>query len=352
MQRIFYHSDHDGKLSAYWALRYYTSYKSAEGTIEFYEMDYGKVFPLGEITSEDEVWIVDYSIEPEVMKALLAKGGIVYWVDHHKSAIEKYAGFFWGPGNPIRCITSEFAASTLVWGLVHFLHQSESHNGRLTRGDITEEVVAYIRNHQGEHSRDIPWATKWVGDWDTWTHAYPESTNFISGSQLWDLHPTSDFWDSANEYPAWGRCDIEDPHGTYIHCNEFLSQTVLAAGSVINQYRENFNAGYRKSFGYEVVWSVRGSEVGDVDLKCLVLNLGRCSSLAFGDAIKKYALCISTVYVKDHWQISLYSETIDTSKIASQFLYNGSRGGGHKGASGFSCKKLPWEGLNENPSLY
>jgi hypothetical protein len=327
MLRIFYHNDHDGKLAAYWSLQYYKREKDDYALVRLYEMDYGKTFPLEEIFKGDEVWIVDYSLEPEVMKSLRAKDGIVFWIDHHKSAIEKYADFDWGTFQTIRCTTSEFAASTLVWGVVQFLHQAENQNGRLLSGSITEEVVKYIR----EHKNKIPWATRYVGDWDTWTHAYDESIQFLYGSSLYDLSPISKFWDEVN----CGR-------------NESLSQplllsAVLQAGKVINQYKDNFNAEYRKSFGYEVTWP-NLQLVNDIeDLKCMVLNLGRCSSLAFGDAIKKYIICISTVYVKNHWQVSLYSESEDTSKIASQFLYNGSRGGGHKGASGFSCEKLPWE---------
>ena len=39
----------------------------------------------------------------------------------------------------------------------------------------------------------------------------------------------------------------------------------------------------------------------------------------------------------DKWTVSLYSTSVDVSEIAKKY-----GGGGHKGASGFHCKELPF----------
>jgi hypothetical protein len=329
MAKIFFHNDHDGKCAAYWVVEHYTEIKGFDmSRVECIEATYGFDPHLENIKPDEDVWIVDFSFESETFKKLLEITPNVVWIDHHKSSIEKFKDFNWientrAYANSVRCLTSEYAACVLTWAVCQ--------SWEMLAGDISNKVVAYIKEHQEE----IPWATRYVGDWDTWTHAYIESTQFLSGSSLYDLSPVSKFWAEIN----CGRNEnLYQPH---------LLSEVLRAGKIINQYKENFNADYRKSFAYEVEFPIfTASGEPAAFYQCLVMNLGRCSSLAFGDAIKEYDICISTVYVKDHWQVSLYSDkrmNIDVSWIASQFVYNGVRGGGHPGAAGFSCEKLPWE---------
>jgi nanoRNase/pAp phosphatase (c-di-AMP/oligoRNAs hydrolase) len=51
-----------------------------------------------------------------------------------------------------------------------------------------------------------------------------------------------------------------------------------------------------------------------------------------------YPVCIAYVHDGEKFTVSLYSTTVDVSKIAKKF-----GGGGHKGAAGFTCDKLPFE---------
>ena len=49
------------------------------------------------------------------------------------------------------------------------------------------------------------------------------------------------------------------------------------------------------------------------------------------------------VFDGTQFTISLYSEVVDVSEIAKKY-----GGGGHKGASGFHCKQLPFSKTGES----
>jgi len=73
--------------------------------------------------------------------------------------------------------------------------------------------------------------------------------------------------------------------------------------------------------------------------KCFAVNLGRCNSEYFKSIpVGKYDVLMPFVFDGDQYTVSLYSPTIDVSEIAKKH-----GGGGHKGASGFQCKELPFK---------
>lgn len=43
--------------------------------------------------------------------------------------------------------------------------------------------------------------------------------------------------------------------------------------------------------------------------------------------------------------VSLYSSKVDCRKLAEQHTWRGKKGGGHAGAAGFQCDKLPFKAL-------
>lgn len=303
MAKIYHHNDHDGRLAAFWA------FQNLGGSPEFIEMTYGKDAGLDKVKPDEEVWIVDFSFEPEVMKQLINITTNVVWVDHHISAIKKFDGFNWGDSKVIRCLSEKHAACMLTWAVATI-------NADMS-GDVTDLILGFLNKSEDR----APWATKYVADFDAWKMVYPDSVPFVLGLDMEDESPTSDLWYRLNKGSG---ASLED--------------NILAKGSIIKRYKDKTNAEYLKSFGFDVEWSPLGQP-----LKCKVLNLGRSSSLAFGDDFGRYDVCVSCVYMADHWEISLYSDKVDVSKIAAKFEYNGRKGGGHKGASGFSCEELPWE---------
>lgn len=62
-------------------------------TDEYIKINYGIEFPFDSIGKNEIVYIVDYSISPEEMDKLLEITSNVIWIDHHKSAIEKYKNY-------------------------------------------------------------------------------------------------------------------------------------------------------------------------------------------------------------------------------------------------------------------
>jgi hypothetical protein len=327
MARIYHHNDHDGRLAAFWVKKLYEAH-NFEGPmpgVEFFEMTYGKDPDVESLDSDEEVWIVDFSFEPEVMQKLLMKTRFVRWIDHHKSAIEKYDKFTWeayDTSEMLKCLSTKYAACVLTWAVTQQLKDLKVTYTRMELGPFVEGFLS-----MQEMWDKIPWATKYVGDYDAWIHQYPASKPFVLGLQTEDCSVESVLWKDINCSPM----------------ADEITEQIVRDGSVVEKYRTNFNAEYRKSFSYEVKWVTNDKLLAD-DWKpynCLVMNLGRSSSLAFGEEFAKYDICVSSVYKKDHWEISLYSDKVDVSKIAMQFVYNGSRGGGHKGAAGFSCKELP-----------
>ena len=89
--KCFYHADADGRCAGFWVclnVGITDTYKP-----EFIEINYGKPFPFERIGQDEQVYIVDYSIEPAEMLQLLEITKDITWIDHHKTAIEKYADF-------------------------------------------------------------------------------------------------------------------------------------------------------------------------------------------------------------------------------------------------------------------
>jgi hypothetical protein len=103
---------------------------------------------------------------------------------------------------------------------------------------------------------------------------------------------------------------------------------IINDGIAITRYRDSFCKDYRKSFGWEVVFGGH---------RCYAMNLYMVGSLGFGENMDTYDMCLSFVYQAGKWTVSLYSTKIDVSVIAKKH-----GGGGHRGAAGFVCDKLPF----------
>ena len=90
--KCFYHNDADGKCSGFWvnfAVKLSNDYQDNS----FIEMTYAKPFPMTSIRKDEQIYIVDFSISPDEMRQLLKITKNVTWIDHHKTAIEKYQDF-------------------------------------------------------------------------------------------------------------------------------------------------------------------------------------------------------------------------------------------------------------------
>lgn len=91
--KCYYHKDADGKCCARQVYKAWTERYGNDVVTEFICMDYNSVINLQDIIKGEAIFIVDYSVPPEVMTKLFEITDSIVWIDHHKTAIEKYEGF-------------------------------------------------------------------------------------------------------------------------------------------------------------------------------------------------------------------------------------------------------------------
>jgi oligoribonuclease NrnB/cAMP/cGMP phosphodiesterase (DHH superfamily) len=158
----------------------------------------------------------------------------------------------------------------------------------------------------------IPKVVKLLGDYDTWAFKYGEDTNKLqTGIRLYDTNPES------KEWLKW-----LDP--------SYLPVEELGMGEISLKYRDNYYAGLIKS------WSFWTKFEGYKTIAC---NAGSVSSQLFDSIIEDYDIMAPFAFDGKQWTVSLYTkkDEIDVSEIAKKY-----GGGGHKKASGFQCKELPF----------
>jgi hypothetical protein len=308
---IFHHNDLDGKCAAAichcWA-------GIPDDRCEFVEMDYAKKVPLEMVKPGERVWIVDFSFSVADMTQLLEITQDVIWIDHHKTAIEKFKDF----PHKIRGIRKDGEAGcVLTWKYMHWWS---------ARGDEPEELphdgrVCYLDRSP---AYPVPRAVTLLGDYDTWTMAYKDTVQFYEGMKVMD-------WAIGD--PKWMELFICEADGVYGDGRpiEKVDKTrpIIEAGYIATRYRDAYCSGIVKTFGFESV--IDG-------IKCWVTNLYGFGSLGFGAKMKDYPICAACISDGLQWTVSLYSTQVDVSVICKNH-----GGGGHKGAAGFVSKTFPFE---------
>jgi len=81
---IYHHNDQDGYLSA--AIAHHFLSKESENEIRFAIGDYSANVDFEGLRWADEVFILDYSLQPKIMEKFAEK---ITWIDHHKTAIKE-----------------------------------------------------------------------------------------------------------------------------------------------------------------------------------------------------------------------------------------------------------------------
>lgn len=311
--KCFYHNDLDGHASGFCVYSWVGIHDEFEP--EFIEINYGAPFPMESIKPNEQVWIVDYSIEPEEMLRLLKITEDVTWIDHHKTAIEKYKDFPFDI-NGVR--KDGEAGCVLTFKYIHWWSGRGEFERNIGNDNVPEAEIY-----------KIPRCILLTGDRDIWTWKYGDETkHFFSGSQLYDTSPSSDFWRKCMEheieplpFPNTGNATARDRGKTFWN-------NLLFSGEVVEKYKAQSDIAINKSLGYETVFE---------GYNCWAINRGRIGSDRLGERIKKYDILLPYYHDGKQWTVSLYSEKVDVSEIAKK-----RGGGGHKGASGFQCKSLPF----------
>lgn len=292
--KCFYHNDLDGRCAG-WVVHTWVGIKPNQGGyIEsgFIEMNYNKPFPFEAIERGEQVWIVDFSISPQEMERLLSITEDVTWIDHHKTAIDKYAFFPY----EIRGIRKDGEAGcALTFKYVHWW--TDRGDGHIDLSRVNPHI-------------SVPEHVKLVEDWDLWKFHYGDRTRaFKEGCGLEDTSPSSDFWMNC-------MISTERIEGT------------IASGETAIRYRSQWAKDFMRSWAFPVTFE---------GYKCMAANLGSCNSEYFKSIQGEYDIMMPFVFDGKQWTVSLYSTTVDVSEIAKKF-----GGGGHIKASGFQCSTLPF----------
>lgn len=252
----FHHTDHDGLCAGAIVKNYHED-------CEMLPIDYGQQFPLEKIKKDQKVFIVDYSIEPDEMENLLGITSDVIWIDHHKTAIEKYKDFP-VPVRGIRDIVK--SGCELTWSFIY-------------------------------GATPVPPIVSCIGDRDTWQWKLGELTALVHyGLGVYDLNPSSENW-------------------TNFLNSDFDFSPVLNAGRIIRQSRKYSNESYMKNKGFETEFEGH---------RCFAANKMACGSEAFGE--RSYAILISYGHDGLQFTVSLYSTSIDVSEIAKKYGGGGHTG--------------------------
>lgn len=256
--------------------------KRALPNYELIGIDYGQPFPWAAVHPGEEVVMIDFSLQPFDDMVRLADHADLIWIDHHKSAIEDAAAQGWkSDGRYV--LDSNFAACELAWK--HFYPNDR-----------------------------MPEAVYLLGRYDIWKHAEVQGAlEFQYGMRA--------FADTRPESPIWA--DLLA--GKHI-------DRVINDGFTLLQYERNQNAKFIATYGFDVEFD---------GLKCIAANRGMSNSLLFESVWNhdKYDAMLMFAWKNGQFTVSLYTDKpgIDVSVIAKTH-----GGGGHKGAAGFQCEKLPW----------
>jgi len=282
---VIYHShDFDGIFCREIARRHFG--KSAE----YLGWDYGQPEPI--VPDEAALYMLDISV-PGLMDHPRLN-----WVDHHKSAMERYGK---KPGYQIDGV----AACRLSWQYF---------------GGINSWVGAGIPTKEDFVERRVnePWAVRLAGEYDIWDKRDPDAELFQHGLKSRDL---TDVWERL----------LSSDRGI----SKMAVRLLLDAGQAIQFAKDQENADVVTTYGFDV--QLEG-------LTFLACNHGRYNSLLFTAGLKPHHdACLGFNWdgPLQNWRVSLYhapgKEHHDLSKIAVKF-----GGGGHRGACGFRLEKLPF----------
>lgn len=186
----------------------------------------------------------------------------------------------------------------------------------------------------------LPEAVRLLGRYDVWDEKNPEWAR-IEAFQF-GLRTQYGIYDPENQ--MWPR--LLEP----FHAHEALAEHIFVCGNTILSYRDQEAKalcadGCREETIYTqdfVPVRADGGAIRPHRLVCLnTLQRGSWLFKSVWDPEKHDMMCAYGRLKDGRWRVSLYSTKpeVDCGSIAKSL-----GGGGHKGASGFICEKLPWEG--------
>lgn len=163
---------------------------------EYLPMNYNDIDTHLEYTGRD-LYILDFSFPREVMKHMMANATKVVWLDHHKTAFERWCG-----GIP----------ESGVWTSAAFAHEDPHHI--VLDNNKSGAMLVWEYFHPGA---PVPQFIQFIDDRDRWVFQYPETEAFSEALfaerpwtfEQWDIRFS--FWCGETQDQRW--CWREDTEG-------------------------------------------------------------------------------------------------------------------------------------------
>ena len=259
--------------------------------------DYGDPEPY--VSKEDDLYILDLSV-PSLMEHPK-----LIWIDHHKSAIEKYKR---DAKSPSGYLIDGVAACRLAWQWF----TNETANHVMSDARYLPDKEDYV-----EHRVKEPCAVRLAGEYDIWDRRDPNAELFQHGLRSDELDEIQWEWLLG------------------MNSDAFVKQ-LLAQGKIVQYVQRQSDKAAIESCGYTIQWE---------GLTFLAVNAGArgFNSFLFAAGLKpEHDACLGWRMVKPgKYSVSLYhapgKEHHDLSLIATKY-----KGGGHRGACGFTVEELPF----------
>jgi uncharacterized protein len=266
---------------------------------------------------EGRVYILDLSPECLDFSTFGSTGDPdIIWIDHHKSAIEKWPKAYRGYR------IDGVAACRLAWQWFskHELFHQPTAGSFAVPLPLKQEFIDRVVPE--------PYAVRLAGEYDIWDRRDPNAEVFQFGLRSEEL---TDF--------EWAQ--LLDPTVSNVLSGTGMEQTnselivthLLKNGRLLQRYQQQSDASTVASRSFTQKWE---------GLTFLCLNTARCNSLTFTSAVKpEHDALMGFYWNGKKWTFSLYHAPhrtdIDLSQIAVKY-----GGGGHRGACGFQTSELPW----------
>lgn len=263
--------------------------------------DYGR--PTPDIDGTKQLYMLDISL-PDLMDH-----PNLIWIDHHKSAIEKFPSTI--PGYRIDGV----AACRLAWQWFTTVDGNTPRSG--TDIGIPIRPAGILPMIQDFKNREVnePFAVCLAGEYDIWDKHDPRAELFQHGLRSEELN-----WELLLQN------DPPDGLNPYLH-------HLLDQGRALQYARTHENESIINELGFTLRWE------GMTFLAC---NAARYNSHLFTAGLQpEHDACYGFKWTGKDWSVSLYhapgKEHHDLSTIAVKH-----GGGGHRGACGFKAIKLPF----------
>lgn len=330
---IYHDADFDGKLSNE-VCRFHLSRLYPDAAIHSYGWDYGRPVPLPEIGPPDEgtchpddpratanqllewrfwdaIYVVDLSVD-ELMGRLDIRDKII-WIDHHKSAIEKWDKVH--NANECQYVRRPFvgmridgvAACRLCWQWFTF-ERGPHGDPRLYPWDSCVPTKEDFVNRRVVEPEII----RLAGEYDIWDHRDPNGKALQFGLRTLDV---------ASFHTA---CE-EQFNGSSVA--DSLLKSYIQVGHAIKTYMDKQSEEYSAAYSQTIKWE---------GLTFCALNIGQRgnSDLLRGGIKLEHDACFAWRYDGKNVLVSLYHIDGKTHHDLSLIAVKHG-GGGHRGACGF-----------------